>query len=208
MVILLTQTKNHYSCPILDNGISSFRHSYSNNTDRHHQYYLSESSSHSPTDSNYIQNQGSNLDTTIEIETKEQPQPQPPFIKRILVVDDDPDITLTFKAGLDGHYYNEGDKKKRFEVYTYNDPLLLLEEFKPNFYDLLLTDIYMPNMNGFQLYEKILGLDINFRVCFMSALEVNAEALREIYPKVSFGCFIEKPITIEYLVKRLSAELD
>ena len=208
MVILLTQTKNHYSCPILDNGISSFRHSYSNNTDRHHQYYLSESSSHSPTDSNYIQNQGSNLDTTIEIETKEQPQPQPPFIKRILVVDDDPDITLTFKAGLDGHYYNEGDKKKRFEVYTYNDPLLLLEEFKPNFYDLLLTDIYMPNMNGFQLYEKILGLDINFRVCFMSALEVNAEALREVYPKVSFGCFIEKPITIEYLVKRLSAELD
>ena len=208
MVILLTQTKNHYSCPILDNGISSFRHSYSNNTDRHHQYYLSESSSHSPTDSNYIQNQGSNLDTTIEIETKEQPQPQPPFIKRIHVVDDDPDITLTFKAGLDGHYYNEGDKKKRFEVYTYNDPLLLLEEFKPNFYDLLLTDIYMLNMNGFQLCEKILGLDINFRGCFMSALEVNAEALREVYPKVSFGCFIEKPITIEYLVKRLSAELD
>ena len=114
MVILLTQTKNHYSCPILDNGISSFRHSHSNNTDRHHQYYLSESSP-SPTDSNYIQNQGSNLDTTIEIETKEQPQPQPPFIKRILVVDDDPDITLTFKAGLDGHYYND---KKRFEVYT------------------------------------------------------------------------------------------
>jgi CheY-like chemotaxis protein len=83
-----------------------------------------------------------------------------------------------------------------------------LEEFKPNFYDLLLTDIYMPNMNGFQLCDKILGLDVNIRVCFMSALEVNVEALRKVYPKVSFGCFIEKPITIEYLVKRLSAELD
>ena len=35
----------------------------------------------------------------------------------ILLVDDDPDITLTFKAGLDGHYYGDGDKKKRFEVY-------------------------------------------------------------------------------------------
>ena len=101
---MLTQTKNHYSCPILDNGISSFRHSYSNNTDRHHQYYLSESSSPSPTDSNYIQNQGSRLDTIIETETKEQLQPKSPLIKRILVVDDDPDITLTFKAGLDGHY--------------------------------------------------------------------------------------------------------
>jgi response regulator RpfG family c-di-GMP phosphodiesterase len=66
----------------------------------------------------------------------------------------------------------------------------------------------MPNMNGFQLCDKILGLDVNIRVCFMSALEVNVEDLREVYPKVSFGCFIEKPITIEYLVKRLSAELD
>ena len=42
----------------------------------------------------------------------------------------------------------------------------------------------------------------------MSTLEIIVEALREVYPKVSFGCFIEKPITIEYLVKRLSAELD
>ena len=41
-------------------------------------------------------------------------------------------------------------------------------------------------MNGFQLCEKILGLDVNIRVCFMSALEVNVEALREVYPKVSF----------------------
>jgi FixJ family two-component response regulator len=66
----------------------------------------------------------------------------------------------------------------------------------------------MPNMNGFQLYEKILELDVNIRVCFMSALEVNVEALREVYPKVSFGCFIEKPVSIKYLIKRLSAELD
>jgi len=63
-------------------------------------------------------------------------------------------------------------------------------------------------MNGFQLYEKILELDVNIRVCFMSALEVNVEALREVYPKVSFGCFIEKPVSIKYLIKRLSAELD
>ena len=107
--------------------------------------------------------------------------------------------------GLDGYYYND---KKRFEVYTYNDPLLVLKEFKPLFYDLLLTDIYMPKINGFQLCEKILELDVNIRVCFMSALEVNVEALREVYSKVSFGCFIKKPFSIEYLIKRLSTELD
>jgi two-component SAPR family response regulator len=66
----------------------------------------------------------------------------------------------------------------------------------------------MSQMNGFELCEKILELDVNLRVCFMSAAEVNTEALREVYPKLSFGCFIKKPVTIEYLVKRLLAELD
>jgi hypothetical protein len=63
-------------------------------------------------------------------------------------------------------------------------------------------------MNGFELCEKILQLDVNLRVCFMSSADVNVEALREVYPKLSFGCFIKKPVTISYLVKRLSAELD
>ena len=73
---------------------------------------------------------------------------------------------------------------------------------------LLLTDIYMPKLNGFQLCEKILELDVNIRVCFMSALTVNIQALREIYPDVNLGCFIEKPVSINYLIERLSAELD
>jgi DNA-binding response OmpR family regulator len=66
----------------------------------------------------------------------------------------------------------------------------------------------MPDMNGFELCQKMLELDANIRVCFMSAVDVNIQALREVYPKVSFGCFIKKPVSIEYLVKRLSAELD
>jgi response regulator RpfG family c-di-GMP phosphodiesterase len=67
----------------------------------------------------------------------------------------------------------------------------------------------MPHMNGFEFCEKILQLDVNIRVCFMSSAEVNVEALREVYPKSrSIGCFIKKPVTISYLVKRLIAELD
>ena len=203
-MILHIQTKTYYSYPFLDNGISSFYHSYSNNGDGLHdqQQHLT-GSSYSLTDPNYLQSQGSNLHTIIE--TEAEVSLKPPFIKRILIVDDDPDLTLTFKAGLDRYYYGN---KKRFEVYTYNDPLLVVKEFKPHFYDLLLTDIDMPKMNGFQLCEKLLELDVNIRVCFMSALEVNIQALRELYPKVSFGCYIEMPVTIEYLIKRLSAELD
>ena len=107
--------------------------------------------------------------------------------------------------GLDGYYYD----KRRFTVYTYNNPVTALSEFKPNFYDLLLTDIYMPHMNGFELCQKVMELDANVKVCFISAAEINIEALREVYPKArSIGCFIKKPVTINYLVKRLSAELD
>ena len=66
----------------------------------------------------------------------------------------------------------------------------------------------MPDMNGFELCEKIIQLDTNIRVCFVSSAEVNTHALREVYPKLRFGCFIRKPVSIEYLGKRLIAELD
>jgi DNA-binding response OmpR family regulator len=102
---------------------------------------------------------------------------------------------------------NNSDKR-RFEVYPYNNPLEALSEFKPNFYDLMLLDVYMPNMNGFQLCEKILDLDVNIRVCFISAAEINLEALMEVYPKLSFGCFLKKPVDIECLAERLLVELD
>jgi CheY-like chemotaxis protein len=204
-MILPIQIKTHYAYPSLDNRIGLYYRSYSNSDNSLHdpQQHLTEPPSYSLADSNYPQNQRSNSHTIIETETKVSLKP--PFIKRILLVDDHPDVTLTFKAGLDGHYYGHGDKKKRFEVYTYNCPLFVLTQFKPNYYDF---DIYMPNMNGFQLCEKILELDVNIRVCFMTALEVNIQALREVYPNVSFGCFIEKPVSIKYLIERLAAELD
>jgi response regulator RpfG family c-di-GMP phosphodiesterase len=66
----------------------------------------------------------------------------------------------------------------------------------------------MPGMNGFELSQKILELDANIRVCFTSAAELNMQALREIYPKLGFGCFIKKPVEMKYLVQRLCAELD
>ena len=93
-------------------------------------------------------------------------------------------------------------------MHTSNDPELALSKFKPNSYDLLLTDIYMPKMNGLELYQKIVEIDPNIRICFMSSAEINIEALREVYKNVSFGCFIRKPVTIDQLVKRLLAELD
>ena len=127
--------------------------------------------------------------------------------KRILIVDDDADLTLTFKAVIEDSN-NDNNTKTRIEVYTSNNPVVTLSEFKPNFYDLLLVDINMPNMNGFQLSERILAIDINVRICFMSSAEINRKALREIYPSLTVGCFMRKPMTIDYLLERIRSELD
>jgi CheY-like chemotaxis protein len=128
------------------------------------------------------------------------------FDKHILIVDDDPDITLTFKKGLEAE--NDENNKTLFKVYTYNDPLEALSHFKPNFYDLLLVDINMPKMDGFGFSSKILELDVNVRICFMSSGQINQEALREQYPTLSYGCFITKPVTIQELIRKIRAELD
>jgi two-component SAPR family response regulator len=127
------------------------------------------------------------------------------FWKRILIVDDDADVTITFKAGIE---VSNKDVDERIEVYTSNNPVVALSEFKPNFYDLLLVDINMPHMNGFELSEKILDIDINVKICFMPSGEINREALREIFPTRQEGCFIRKPVTIDYLVNRIRLELD
>jgi DNA-binding response OmpR family regulator len=125
----------------------------------------------------------------------------------LLIVDDDEDVTITFKAAIEDNN-NGNDVNKRIEVYTSNDPVVTLSEFKANIYDLLLVDINMPRMNGFELCEKIFALDINVRICFMSAGEINRKALREIYPSLTVGCFMRKPMTIDYLLERIRSELD
>ena len=79
------------------------------------------------------------------------------FWKRILIVDDDADVTTTFKLAIEDSNDNS-DVNKRIEVYISNDPVVALSEFKPNFYDLLLVDIKMPHMNGFELSEKVLAI--------------------------------------------------
>jgi DNA-binding response OmpR family regulator len=129
------------------------------------------------------------------------------FWKRVLIVDNDVDVTTAFKVAIEDSN-NDIDVNKRIEVYTSNDPALALSEFKPHFYDLLLVDINMPHMNGFELCEKILVIDINVRICFMSSIEINREGLREIYPSLGIGCFIRKPISMDYLLERIRSELD
>jgi DNA-binding response OmpR family regulator len=120
--------------------------------------------------------------------------------KKILIVDDEPDVTGTFKLGLE---------ESGFKVETFNDPETALSNFKPGKYDLLLLDIKMPKMNGFELYEKIRKIDgdVKTKVCFITAYEVYYQSLREQFPDTKIECYIKKPIQITELSERLHAEL-
>jgi CheY-like chemotaxis protein len=133
-------------------------------------------------------------------------------VKQVLVIDDEEDNALSIKACLES-YWSEGPQEAEQEFHAiavtmYVDPVSALREFKPYFYDLLLVDINMPSVNGYELVEKIIKLDLNIKICFMSAGEFNYEAIREIHhPANSFGCFIAKPATKDYLVNRVVQEL-
>ena len=114
--------------------------------------------------------------------------------KRILVVDDEPDINLLFKMIL--------EENNEFMVHSFTDPLLALKNFKSNLYDLILVDIKMPEMDGLDFYREIRKIDKNVRLCFVTASEKYYEPFRkEIYDILGENCFIQKPIANEDLLK-------
>lgn len=113
--------------------------------------------------------------------------------RTILIVDDEPDISLTLSNGL---------KERGYEVKTFNNPALALSDFKAGVYDLLLLDIKMPGMTGFELYRKIKDIDSKAKVCFITAFETYYEQFKqEFIPLENVKGFIRKPITIEDLIK-------
>ena len=125
--------------------------------------------------------------------------------KRIFVVDDEVDITTVFKLGLE-----EAD----LQVDVYNDPLSALSDYKPGMYDLLLLDIKMPKMNGFELYKKIIDKEDDReghgkpRVCFITAYEGYRSQFNELFPTLEeVDCFLKKPISLPDLVKAVRSQL-
>ena len=119
---------------------------------------------------------------------------------RILLVDDEPDIALAFKIGLEDN---------GFKVDAFDNPLKALSNFRAGFYDLLLLDIKTPKMNGFEAYRQMKEIDKKVKVCFITASEMHyyEEIRKEIFPKLGVKRLIRKPIRMDDLVKDLTAEL-
>src|SRR5687768_5333456 len=119
--------------------------------------------------------------------------------KRILLIDDGPDITFTVKDILEDN---------GFQVDSFNDPILALNYYKVNFYDLVILDIKMPKMDGFELYNKIREKDPKVKICFLTASELFYEEFRKarflLAETIGEEYFIQKPIKTDDLVGKIN----
>jgi DNA-binding response OmpR family regulator len=116
--------------------------------------------------------------------------------KRILVVDDEPDLTRLCSLALKYH---------GFSVDTFNDSEEVLSNFKPDYYDLVILDIKMPKMDGFELYDELKKKDSDAKICFLTASELYYKEFRKKeYHALDKNLFIRKPIDNEDLLKEVN----
>jgi DNA-binding response OmpR family regulator len=114
--------------------------------------------------------------------------------KRILILDDEMDSNITVEAVL---------QDNGFKVDSFVDPILALENFKSYFYDLVILDIKMPQMDGFVVYNEIKKLDDRIKVCFLTAGETYYGMYADSFSSVDVKYFIRKPIENGELIKRV-----
>ena len=114
------------------------------------------------------------------------------------MVDDEPDIVNSLKTGLELH---------GFKVDAYTDPERLIAEYKPGRYEIMLLDIRMPKLNGFELYREIKKKDEKAKICFLTAFDVYQDEFQKMFPTVHVNCFIRKPIRIAELVTHIKRYL-
>jgi CheY-like chemotaxis protein len=118
---------------------------------------------------------------------------------RIMIVDDEKDILSILKSGL--------ETRGKFVVETFGGGEVALQAFAshaPDYYDLVLTDIRMPKMNGFDLYRKIREKNATIPIAFITAFEINEEEFSKVMPSIKVREFIKKPIRIPDLVEKLN----
>ena len=119
--------------------------------------------------------------------------------RKILLVDDDSDVVSTFQMILE---------MNGFEVEAYINPISALSNFRPDEFGLLILDIRMPVMNGFELFKKIKEIDNRVQACFITAYEDYREEFKESFPMLDEAkYFIRKSKAIEDLVNHVATIL-
>jgi DNA-binding response OmpR family regulator len=121
--------------------------------------------------------------------------------KKILIIDDEPDVILTLRIALE---------QNGFRTDSCSDPILAYKKFRHGVYDLVLLDIKMPIVDGFQLYQKIKRTDMGVKICFLTASEFYHEEIRkeEGYTGFNEELFLRKPIEIAALISTIKILLN
>jgi two-component system, OmpR family, response regulator ChvI len=116
--------------------------------------------------------------------------------KRVMLVEDEDDIVMLFEMILGS------DAGLKLDSFT--EPFAALNNFISGSYDLIMIDVTMPKMNGFELYHEIRKLDDKVKVCFLTAGDMYDEEVRkESFPELDINCFIRKPIANQDLIQRV-----
>lgn len=117
-----------------------------------------------------------------------------PSETRVLIIDDEKDITSSLKIGL---------SHKGFKVDTFNDPVQALSLYKPGSYDLIILDIRMPKMSGFEFFREVKKVDKTVKICFLTAFEVYTDEFKRLFPDMKVEGFLRKPIAIAELASQI-----
>src|ERR1051326_879782 len=107
----------------------------------------------------------------------------------VMIVDDEFDIISVFKQGLE---------RKHFHVFGFTEPSLALEHFQLNQekYGLVISDLRMPGMNGYEFLEKVKEIRPGIKVFLMTAFEINDTEFRKVLPDIKIECLMQKPISL------------
>ena len=116
-------------------------------------------------------------------------------MSRILIVDDEEDITNSLKIGLE---------HRGFDADTYNDPEEALSKYEPGKYGLVIIDIRMPKMSGFELFRELKKIDGHAKVCFLTAFEVYMDEFQKLFPNMKVEGFLRKPISTSRLASEIT----
>ena len=132
-------------------------------------------------------------------------------IKRILVVSPEDDVNLALKSALELVEGNASGGSYYFRVDCFNNPVLALKNFKNGLYDLLIADVIMPQINGFDLAEEVKKIDQKVRVCFLIAGEIPGKLRANQFIAEEEGYedkFIQIPIENNNLIRHVGIVID
>ena len=112
--------------------------------------------------------------------------------KYILAVDDDSNIVTLIEQML---------RKHGFKASAFTNPPMALEHFTKNHNNcsLILSDIRMPGMNGYEFIKKVKKINSKVKVILMTAFEINDKEFHNLLPDVKIDGFLQKPFSIQQL---------